>query len=222
MLNSDLPPHDWVFDLDNTLYCATTNLFAQVGKRIESFVANYLNLPPEEASKVQKQYFRDYGTTLRGLMDRHDIDPTAYLDHVHDIDLSVIAPDVALNEALDSLPGRKIIFTNADLKHAERILERLGISRHFEAIFDIVDCDYVPKPDPAVYQALTARFDLEPTRTVMVEDMACNLKPAAAMGMTTLWVRTDNDWGREGWDEGHVHHITDNLASWLSENTASY
>jgi len=216
MPRTDQPPEDWIFDLDNTLYCASTNLFGQVGARIKSFVADYLNLEPEEAFKVQKKYFREYGTTLRGMMECHNVDPTAYLNHVHDIDLSVMPPDPALDKALEALPGRKIIFTNADLGHAERVMERLGISRHFEAIYDIVACEYVPKPDPVVYKALVARFDLQPERTVMVEDMACNLKPAADMGMTTLWIRNDNDWGKEGWDGEHVHHITDDLASWLA------
>lgn len=184
--------------------------------RIKSFVAEFLQLELDEAFKVQKQYFREFGTTLRGLMERHDVDPTAYLDHVHDIDLTIVAADPALDKALENLPGRKIIFTNADLGHAERVLERIGIGRHFEAIFDIVDCDYVPKPDPTVYQALVTRFDIEPARTVMIEDMARNLKPAADMGMTTLWVRTDNDWGKEGSDGEYVHHITDDLAAWLA------
>jgi putative hydrolase of the HAD superfamily len=222
MPKNDQPPVNWVFDLDNTLYNETCNLFAQVEVRIKSFVANTLNLEPNEAFKVQKQYFRDYGTTLRGMMQCHDVDPAAYLEHVHDIDLGVVPPNPALDKALQELPGRKIIFTNADLGHAERVLERLGISRHFEAIFDIIDCDYVPKPEPAVYQALVARFDLEPARTVMIEDMARNLKPAADMGMTTLWVRNDNEWGREGWDGEHVHHITDDLVCWLNENATSY
>jgi putative hydrolase of the HAD superfamily len=218
MLQNDHPPRDWVFDLDNTLYSETYNLFGQVEVRIKSFVAEFLNLELEAAFKVQKQYFRDYGTTLRGLMECHDVDPMVYLDHVHDIDLDVVPPNPDLDEALQALPGRKIIFTNADLGHAERVMERLGVSHHFEAVFDIVACDYVPKPEPTVYQALVTQYDLEPHRTVMVEDMARNLKPAADMGMTTVWVRNDNDWGREGSEGDHVHHVTDDLTAWLSSN----
>ncbi len=212
----------WIFDLDNTLYCSSSNLFGQIDVRMKSFIAEFLNLEPDEAFKVQKSYFREYGTTLRGLMIRHDIDPAAFLSHVHDINIEVVAPNPLLDKALESLPGRKIIFTNASVDHAERVMNRLGVTRHFEAIFDIVACDYVPKPEPQVYQTLVDRFELDPKRTVMVEDMARNLIPAAEIGMTTVWVRTDTDWAKESADGDHVHHVTDDLSSWLHEIAASY
>ena len=211
----------WIFDLDNTLYCSSFNLFGQIDVRMKTFIANFLDLEPDEAFKVQKRYFREYGTTLRGLMDRHNVDPKAFLDHVHDIDIEVVPPNPVLDKALNELPGRKIIFTNADVRHAERVMEQLGVSHHFEAIFDIVACDYVPKPEPAVYHNLVDRFDLDPGSTVMVEDMARNLKPAAYIGMTTVWVRTDSDWGQEGSEGDHVHHVTDDLSSWLTEISSS-
>ncbi len=210
----------WIFDLDNTLYCATTNLFGQIDVRMKSFIAEFLELEPDEAFVVQKRYFREYGTTLRGLMDRHDVNPETFLAHVHDIDLEVVNPNPDLDKALDNLSGRKIIFTNADVKHAQRVMERLGVSHHFEGIFDIVASDYVPKPEPIVYRALVERFKLDPHKTVMVEDMARNLKPAADIGMTTVWVRTSNDWGRESSEGDHVHHVTDDLATWLGEISA--
>jgi putative hydrolase of the HAD superfamily len=212
----------WVFDLDNTLYCASTNLFGQVDVRMKSFIADFLGIEPNEAFKIQKKYFRDYGTTLRGLMDLHDIDPKTFLDYVHDIDVQVLQPNPVLDSALEELPGRKIIFTNADVGHTLRVMERLGVSQHFEAIFDIVASDYIPKPQPEVYQALVKRFDLRPKRTVMFEDMARNLKPAADMGMTTVWVRTDTLWGQESSEEEHIHHATDDLPAWLSNIAASY
>jgi putative hydrolase of the HAD superfamily len=212
----------WVFDLDNTLYCASTNLFGQVDVRMKSFIADFLGIEPNEAFKIQKKYFRDYGTTLRGLMDLHDIDPKTFLDYVHDIDVQVLQPNPVLDRALEELPGRKIIFTNADVGHTLRVMERLGVSQHFEAIFDIVASDYIPKPQPEVYQALVKRFDLIPKRTVMFEDMARNLKPAADMGMTTVWVRTDTLWGQESSEEEHIHHATDDLPAWLSNIAASY
>lgn len=216
------PPEAWVFDLDNTLYCSSYNLFGQIDVRMKTFIAEFLNMEPDEAFKVQKRYFREYGTTLRGLMDRHDLDPADFLNHVHDIDVNVVPPNPVLDAALEALPGRKLIFTNADVNHAERVMERLGVRRHFEAVFDIVACDYVPKPQPGVYHRLVERFDLVPERTVMLEDMARNLIPAADLGMTTVWVRTENDWGQEGSDGDHVHHVTDDLTSWLSELAASY
>jgi len=215
------PPADladkqaWVFDLDNTLYCATSNLFAQIDVRMKSFIGEFLGVAPDEAFRIQKAYFREYGTTLRGLMIRHGLDPQAFLDHVHDIDLGVIGPDPALGRALAALGGRKIVFTNGSVDHALRVLERLGIDDHFEAVFDIAASNYVPKPNPAVYRRLIEAYDIDPRASVMVEDMARNLEPAAEMGMITVWVRTDSDWGREGSEADYVHHVVDDLASWL-------
>jgi putative hydrolase of the HAD superfamily len=212
----------WVFDLDNTLYCSSTNLFGQIDVRMKSFIANFLNVEPNEAFKIQKQYFREYGTTLRGLMDRHDIDPKIFLDYVHDIDVKLLQPNPSLDNALGKLPGRKIIFTNADVGHSLRVMERLGISHHFEDIFDIVASNYIPKPQPEVYQAFVKRFDLNPDFTVMFEDMARNLEPAANIGMTTVWVRTNTLWGQESSKGEHVHHATDNLTAWLNNIVSSY
>jgi len=205
----------WVFDLDNTLYPASSRLFDQIDRRMTSFVADFLDLDPVAARKVQKTYFREHGTTMRGLMDRHGLDPAVFLDFVHDIDLSPIAPCAILAAALDRLPGRKIIFTNGTVGHADHITRHLGIDAHFEGVFDIVSSDYVPKPNPQVYDRLVADFGIDPERTVMVEDMAKNLAPAAALGMTTVWVRTDSDWGVEGADGGHVDHVVDDLSAWL-------
>lgn len=222
-LAKNLPSLDaWVFDLDNTLYCASTNLFGQIDVRMKSFITDFLSLHPDEAFRLQKQYFREYGTTLRGLMDRHNVNPRAFLDHVHDIDISVVEPNPALDQALENLPGRKIIFTNADTGHAERVMDRLGVSRHFEGIFDIVASNFVPKPEPVVYQALVERYDLTPESCIMFEDMARNLIPAADMGMTTVWVRTDNDWGQESSDGDHVHHATHDLTGWLTAIAATF
>jgi len=215
------PPADladkqaWVFDLDNTLYCATSNLFAQIDVRMKGFIGEFLGVAPDEAFRIQKAYFREYGTTLRGLMIRHGLDPQAFLDHVHDIDLGVIGPDPTLGRALAALGGRKFVFTNGSVDHALRVLDRLGIDDHFEAVFDIAASDYVPKPDPAVYHRLIEAYEIDPRASVMVEDMARNLEPAAEMGMTTVWVRTDSDWGREGSEADYVHHVVDDLGTWL-------
>ena len=205
----------WVFDLDNTLYPKSCNLFADVEVRIRDFVAETLGLDPDRAFAVQKRYFREYGTTLRGLMTHHGVDAQAFLDHVHAIDLGPVLPDPRLEAALGRLPGRKIVFTNADSRHARRILERIGVGHHFDAVFDILDADFVPKPDPAAYDHLVARHRLDPGRTVMVEDIARNLVPAAALGMTTVWLRSDSPWGNDGADGDHVHVTIDDLASWL-------
>ena len=207
----------WVFDLDNTLYHGVHGLFEQIDIRMRQYLAKYLDVHEDEAFHVQKSYFREYGTTLRGMMINHQMDPKPYLDFVHDIDITAIPPNPALNNVLDTLPGRKLIFTNADLAHAERVLNRLGITDHFEGVFDIKDADYVPKPEPEVYDRLLKRFDFDPTQAVMVEDIARNLKPARALGMTTVWVRpvTECAVSREEPEGDHVDIETDDLVEWL-------
>lgn len=206
----------WVFDLDNTLYPSTIDLFSQIDERMRGFISTFLGLDLEEAYRLQKQYFHEFGTSLRGLMNNHAIDPAPFLEHVHDIDVSVLSPNPALEAALTALPGRKIIFTNASVHHAERVLNQLGVSHHFADIFDIIDAGYRPKPEPEIYRSVVARFGLDPRASVMVEDMARNLGPAAALGMTTVWIRSLPEHGAEGADFSHVDHIVDDLPDWLS------
>jgi putative hydrolase of the HAD superfamily len=210
----------WVFDLDNTLYPAACNLFHQVDQRIGAFVANLLGLPADQARVVQKGYLAKYGTTLRGLMVEHRLDPTAYLNFVHDIDVTPIPPNPRLDETLGRLPGRKLVFTNGTVRHAERVMERLGVARHFEAIFDIHAADYVPKPEPVVYDQLISRHAIEPRAAILFEDIARNLKPAHDLGMTTAWVRVDWAWAQPGDGAEHVHHVIDDLTQWLADTAA--
>jgi putative hydrolase of the HAD superfamily len=210
-----LQAETWIFDLDNTLYPASCNLFAQVDKHIGDFIARLLNVDAAEAYRIQKQYFRDYGTSLRGLMVHHQVDPLTFLEFVHAVDVSPVQPSPALDRALGRLPGRKIVFTNGSTKHAENVMARLGVSRHFDAIFDIVAADYFPKPEPFVYDRLVRRHWIDPKRAVMIEDIAKNLLPAHQMGMTTVLVRTEAEWARDGVDGAHVHHVTDDLVAWL-------
>ena len=205
----------WVFDLDNTIYPARFNLFDQVDLRIGAFIAELLDLEADAARRIQKRYFRDHGTTLSGLMRHHDIDPHDFLGFVHDIDLGCIPPNPELDRNLDRLPGRKVIFTNGSTGHAENVLARLGIAERFCGIFAITDADFIPKPQAAPYAALIERFGIDPLGAVMVEDIARNLAPAAALGMTTVWVRSDNAWGAEGSKRDYVHHVIDDVADWL-------
>lgn len=204
-----------IFDLDNTLYPAACNLFAQVSDLIGQYVRDALSLEPDAAYRVQKDYFHRYGTTLRGLMTEHDIDPADYLAKVHDIDVSVVDPAPDLAGALDDLPGRKLIFTNASRGHAERVMDRLGIANRFDTIFDIVDADYIPKPERQPYDRLLARDGIDPVRAVYFEDMAKNLLPAKDMGMTTVWVHTDVEWAQAGRDDPRIDHQTDDLVGFL-------
>lgn len=210
----------WVFDLDNTLYPASSNIFARIDDRIRGFIARHLGVTGDQAQKIRKSYFIEYGTTLRGLMDSHGIDPQPYLKYVHDIDISPINPAPALEAALAKLPGRKIIFTNATQAHARRVMERLGVGHHFEAVFDIEAAGFLPKPRPEIYEKLTADHGLNPARTVMIEDIARNLAPAAEIGMTTLWVRGETRRGNEGAD-AHIHYQTGDLAGWLEKVVAA-
>jgi putative hydrolase of the HAD superfamily len=219
-----MPPlHDpdvWLFDLDNTLYPARCNLFAQIDVRIGRYISDWLKVTPEEARIVQKQYWKDHGTSMRGMMTLHGVDPKHYLDYVHDIDYSPVphAPD--LEASLARLPGRKLIFTAGDVPHAERVMEKLGIAHHFEAIFDIVAGDYWPKPHRKIYDELVRRHNVDPTRAAFADDIAINLKPAADMGMRTIWIRTDESVSRAAGldlDLDHIHHQTDDLATWLAE-----
>ena len=215
----------WVFDLDNTLYPASCRLFAQVEARIRDYVARYLGLDADAAYRLQKTYFREHGTTMRGMMSHHGMDPAPFLDYVHDIDLAAVRPDPALNAALGRLDGRKIVFTNGSAAHALRVMDRVGVARHFEAVFDIADAGYVPKPEPSVYDALVRRHGIAPRASAMVEDIARNLVPAAEIGMTTIWLRGGEDRPDDGLDApdagvlAAVDHVVDDLAAWLADLT---
>jgi len=210
---------DWIFDLDNTLYPATANLFPQIDKRMKAFIGQLLKLSPDDAFKLQKDYYWKYGTTLRGLMLNHDIAPDEFIEYVHDIDHSILSHNADLDAALAALPGRKFIYTNGSERHAVNVMDRLGVSRHFDGIFDIRASDYIPKPEPAPYATLIARHAITPTRAIMFEDIHRNLKPAADLGMTTVWVKSDEHTPRPDEDLSHCGHITDDLVSWLREMT---
>ena len=209
----------WVFDLDNTLYPQASNLFARVSRRMTGFIEAEFSLPEDDARALQKRLFLEYGTTMRGLMVEHDMDPIRFLDHVHDIDVSDMAPDPRLAALIERLPGRRVIFTNGSVPHADRITRQLGIDHLFEGTFDIVAAEFIPKPDPRPYHEMIARFDFDPSRAVMVEDMAKNLKPAAELGMTTVWLRHDLEWSSDGATGGHVHHEISDLTAWLEHIT---
>lgn len=226
MLLQDRPPptsadltaiDTWVFDLDNTLYPADSGLFLQVHQRMGEFIERRLGLSPLEARSVQRRMFERHGTTLRGLMTEYNVPPDTFLDYVHDIDVSVVAPNPQLGEALNGLPGRKLVFTNGSAKHANRVLDRLGIAEAIDTIEDIISSDFQPKPHPAVYDRLVARNSIDPVRTIMVEDMAVNLEPAHALGITTVWVRTDHASAVPGSDDGHIDYVVEDVFCWLRD-----
>jgi len=210
----------WVFDLDNTLYPASCDLFRQVDQRMARFIAELLGVEWDEARRLQKHYYRTYGTTLCGLMAEHRLDASRYLDYVHQIDVTPVQPDPRLDRVLHDLPGRKLVFTNGSRRHAENVLARIGIHGHFEDVFDIVAANYVPKPDPACYQAFCARYAIVPERSVLFEDLPRNLVPAHAIGMTTVLVRGTHELTEIDAEGEHIHNVTENLAAWLERAVA--
>jgi putative hydrolase of the HAD superfamily len=206
----------WIFDLDNTLYPASCRLFDQVQRRMTQFICDRLSLSAEEAAELRRNYFREHGTTLRGLMTNDAIDPHEFLAFVHDIDLTCVPPDPALDAALRQLSGRKIVHTNGSVRHAERLLDHLGLSDSFSGIVDIVAADFDPKPALAGYRLLLRRHAVAAETALMVEDIARNLAPAAALGMTTAWVRNGLDWAAADADSDYIHHVVDDLAGFLA------
>ena len=214
----------WVFDLDNTLYPPSCNLFEQIDVKMRAFISELLNVDGDEAYRLQKQYYRDHGTTLSGLMKLHGIKPDRFLSFVHDIDVSVVPPDEALAEALQRLPGRRLVFTNGTVRHAKRVLDRIGIHDHIEDIFDIVHADFIPKPKRETFERFVEKHAFEPKRAAMFEDLDRNLAPAHELGMTTVLVRAEGGhadpavrgWGDVPPDAAHVHYRTADLAKFLT------
>ena len=214
----------WIFDLDNTLYPRHIDLFAQMEVKMNEFVSNLLGLTLDDASYLRHSYYKQYGTTLRGLMIEHDIAPDDFLEYVHDIDHSVVEPDPLLGQALCALPGKRYIYTNGTKDHARKVSERLGITDYFDDVFDIVWAGLEPKPNRAPYERLLAQTGLNPKRAAMFEDLARNLQVPAELGMTCVLIVPDQmrevfhgRWEAESTQVPHVHHVTDNLGQFLSD-----
>lgn len=205
----------WVFDLDNTLYHHEIDLFKQIDVKMGAYLAKLFDVDLVEARRIQKKYLVEYGTTLRGLMHHHDVDPGHYLADVHDIDLSPIKEDAKLRETLEDLKGKKLIFTNADTPYSERVLDRLGIAHLFDGIFDVHAADFKPKPDKSTYQSFLKVHNVKPKAALMVEDMARNLVPAKDLGMHTVWINTGSVWGEADHDQSHIDVEIDALTPWL-------
>jgi putative hydrolase of the HAD superfamily len=214
----------WVFDLDNTLYPHHVNLWQQVDTRIGEFISAYLKISPEQARFIQKDYYRRYGTSMRGMMTEHGVRADDYLAYVHQIDHSPLEPNPAMGEAIAKLPGRKLILTNGSTDHAEAVLTRLGLVRHFEAVFDILAAELEPKPAPQTYHKFLRDYDVDPSKAAMFEDLARNLVVPHELGMTTVLVVPDGtreivreDWELEGRDDPSVDHVTDDLTGFLQQ-----
>lgn len=220
---------DWVFDLDNTLYPADCNLFHQIDARMTDYIVQFLGVEWPTARRLQKDYYVQYGTTLSGLMQKHDVSPTDFMDYVHDIDISPVKRDDALVAAIKALPGRRYIFTNGSIKHAENVAGAIGVLDLFDGVFDIANGGFTPKPHAAAYDRFHAHFDIDPVRAAMFEDMPENLQVPHSAGVRTVLVQSTAAWfddepeekrpARPGQRFSHVDHVTSDLTAFLHEIT---
>ena len=214
----------WIFDLDNTLYPAECDLFAQVDQRMGEFIARYLGMPFAQARHLQKTYYRQFGTTLAGLMKVHNLEPEPFLDYVHDIDLGGLKPHPELAAVLQRLPGKRYIYTNGSRRHAERVAEKIGILDLFQGICDITECQFVPKPEREAFEAMIRLHGVLPSEAAMFEDMPHNLEAPHALGMTTVLVKSDYmdhpvQLEMRKWTAlpAHIHFETEDLAGFLGD-----
>jgi len=209
----------WIFDLDNTLYSADSGIFQQVGELMSKFVSNHLNIDMKEAKKIRSKYYRQHGTTLRGMMDNHGVDPEIFLKEVHKLDYSIVTPNHKLNEELAKLKGRKIIYTNANQQHANDVLVQLKLTDMFDEIFDIKMANYIPKPEAKPYKKIIEKFYINPSCSAMFDDIAKNLVPAKNVGFTSIWV----DAGYENFmddikkSKNYLDYKTKDLSSFLDK-----
>ncbi len=207
----------WIFDLDNTLYSGETRVFEQVDKRMSKYISEKLNVSILEAKEIQKNYFYKYNTTLNGMMKNHKIEANEFLEFVHDIDIDFLKKDMPLGEELRKLEGKKIIFTNGSKKHALNVTQRIGIDQYFDDIFDIVDCNFIPKPKMEPYKKLVEKHKIDPNLCVLIEDIARNLKPAYEMGMKTVWIENKESWAAKFSDSDFINYRTKNLTEFLKK-----
>ena len=209
----------WIFDLDNTLYSADSGIFQQVHRLMGEFISNNLNMEISEAKKLQSKYYKQHGTTLRGMMDNHGVDPDYFLDEVHRLDYSIVGPNQLLNDELEKLEGRKIIYTNANEKHVLDVLKRINLSDYFDEIFDIKLANYIPKPEIKPYEQIIELFKIDASSSAMFDDIAKNLVPAKKVGFTPVWI----DAGYENFSDDieasrdYLDYQTRNLSLFLKD-----
>jgi putative hydrolase of the HAD superfamily len=206
---------DWIFDLDNCLYPASTGLFGLIDERMGAYIERLLGCDPAEAKRIQKAHFHEHGTTLAGLMTEHGVDPQHFLADVHDIDLGRVQSDERLARLLARLPGRRFVFTNGDAPYARRVLEAIGVHDRFDELQDIHASGYHPKPDPHGYRLLCERFGIDPKHALLVDDMAQNLGPAKILGMTTVWVDNGSERGNHNFNAAVVDYRIGEVGEWL-------
>ena len=206
-----------LLDLDGTVYQDLESVFGQVSKLMTKYISEKLNIDLKKAKELQTNYFYKYNTSLNGLMIHHDIPPKEFLNFVHDIDLSFMKKDKILRQELENLKMRKLIFTNGSTDHAKNVLRHLGIDDLFQGIFDITDAEYQPKPEPKAFDLMTKKFDLDPSETIYVEDIAKNLSIGKERGCTTVWLINNEEWGKMESDKEYIDYKIENLSLFLKE-----
>jgi putative hydrolase of the HAD superfamily len=207
----------WIFDLDNTLYSGQTNVFSEVDKKMSAFISKKMNVGLIEAKEIQKKYFYEYGTTLSGLMKQDGIDPHDFLEFVHDIDISWLPKDLKLREELIKIKEKKYIFTNGSHAHVENVIKQLGIDDLFDGAFDIVDAGFVPKPHIDPYKKIVNKFNLDPNKSILIEDIAHNLEEAKNLGMKTCWLENDESFAKKDADKAYIDYKIKSLPSFLQK-----
>ena len=208
---------NFIFDCDGVLYDDLEGVFGQVSKRMTEYISQKLDLSLEKAKELQTNYFHKYNTSLNGLMIHHDINPQEFLKYVHDINLDFLKKDLKLRKELIELKTKKFVFTNGSHEHASNITKTLGIRDLFDGFFDITDCNFIPKPSIEPYRKLIDKFNIKPSETVFIEDIAINLEPAKKLGMKTVWLKNNEYWGKKDSDKKFVDLKIENLSSFLKE-----
>ena len=208
---------NFIFDCDGVLYEDLEGVFGQVSKRMTKYISKKLDLDLDKAKELQTNYFHKYNTSLNGLMIHHDINPEEFLKYVHDINLDFLQKDILLREELIKLKSKKFVFTNGSQEHASNITKTLGINDLFDGFFDITDCNFIPKPSIEPYKKLINKFNIDPSETVFIEDIAINLEPAKKLGMKTVWLKNDEYWGKKDSDQEFIDLKIENLSSFLKE-----
>ena len=207
----------WIFDLDNTLYSGQTKVFSEVDKKMSAFISEKMNVDLIKAKEIQKKYFYEYGTTLSGLMKQDNIDPNDFLEFVHDIDISWLPKDLKLKEELIKIKEKKYIFTNGSHAHVKNVTKQLGIDGLFDGAFDIVDADFVPKPHIDPYKKIVEKFNIDPTKSILIEDIAHNLEQAKNLGMKTCWLENDESFAKKDADKPYIDYKIKSLPSFLQK-----
>ena len=207
----------WIFDLDNTLYNGQTKVFSEVDKKMSTYISKKLNISLIEAKDLQKKYFYENGTTLSGLMKHNNIDPYEFLEFVHEIDISWLPKDKLLRNELIKIKEKKIIFTNGSHSHVRNVTEQLGISDLFDGAFAITDANFIPKPFKEPYEKLIKKFNIEPSKSILIEDIAHNLEQAKNLGMKTCWLENEETFAKKDADKPYIDYKIKNLPSFLQE-----